>query len=84
MMAFGDYHLQNPPIETHTAYSVAQPLQGRENSVARILQVVRPLFPADDERLNIESSRVLAMFEDDDPLLSARWPMLDQDQWADR
>lgn len=65
VIALGDYNLQRPPVEIATAYSLARPIP---TEVAdRILPVVRRFFPSNDERLDIEVSRALAMLEDDSP-----------------
>jgi putative membrane-bound dehydrogenase-like protein len=76
-LALGDFALQNPPIEAATAYALARPIRGHEAAVAHVLRAVRPLFPAGDERLDAEVSRLLAMLEDDDSdsprKVASRW-----------
>jgi putative membrane-bound dehydrogenase-like protein len=69
MLALGDYQLKNPAVEIHTAYSLQSSLQGEKEKgiVAEILNAIRPLFPSGDTRLDEESSRLLAMLEDDNP-----------------
>jgi putative heme-binding domain-containing protein len=64
--ALGDWRLKDPPAEAFTGYSLQGDLTGRGPLVKRILSEVRPLFPSADERLNEESTRLLAMLEDDD------------------
>jgi len=66
MLALGDYHLKNPKVEAFTGYSLQRSLAGRELLVARVLAVVRRLFPSGNARLDEESARLLAMLEDDD------------------
>jgi putative membrane-bound dehydrogenase-like protein len=72
MLALGDYHLHNPPVEIDTGYSLQNSLAGREELCLRVRRAVRPLFPASDPRLSEEASRLLAMLEDDDLELPAR------------
>jgi putative membrane-bound dehydrogenase-like protein len=67
VLAFGDFRLKDPPIETYSAYSLVESLKGKETTVARILRVVRPVLPSGDPHLDTEAARLLAMFEDDDP-----------------
>lgn len=67
MLALGDYHMKDPPIDAYTGYSLSRSLQGDENLVGRILKAIRPMFPSGQERLDKELSRLLAMLEDDDP-----------------
>jgi putative membrane-bound dehydrogenase-like protein len=67
VMALGDYRSADPPIDAFTGYMVSQSLEGKEKLTETILEVVRPMFPAGDEKLDIELSRLLAILEDDDP-----------------
>jgi putative membrane-bound dehydrogenase-like protein len=77
MLALGDYHLHNPPVEIDTGYSLQDSLKGREELCLRVCKAIRPLFPARDVHLSEEVSRLLAMLEDDDPELpckvAAQW-----------
>jgi putative membrane-bound dehydrogenase-like protein len=77
LLGLGDFHLNDPPVEAHTAYSTPRSLRGREALVRRILAAVRPLFPSGDATLDAEAARLLAVLEDDDPELpakvAARW-----------
>jgi putative membrane-bound dehydrogenase-like protein len=72
MLALGDYHLHNPPLEIETGYSLQNSLSGREELCLRVRKAIRPLFPASDTHLSEETSRLLAMLEDDDPELPVR------------
>jgi len=77
MLALGDYHLHNPPAEVYSGYALQWPLTGKEKLISRIRAAVRPLFPSNDEALDRETSRLLAMLQDDDSDLvrrvAARW-----------
>jgi putative membrane-bound dehydrogenase-like protein len=66
VLALGDFRLKDPPVEVYSAYSLAGSLKGREALVKRILQAARPVFPSGDANLDVESSRLLAILEDDD------------------
>jgi putative membrane-bound dehydrogenase-like protein len=66
MLVLGDYSLHNPPIEVYTAYSLPTPVP-QELPLRPILQEVRRTFPSGDSRLDEETSRLLAMLEDDGP-----------------
>src|ERR1043166_6400819 len=66
ILALGDYNLTNPSVELYTAYEVPVPLGNYPALVARIQRDVRPLFPAQNEAVNLETSRLLAMVEDGD------------------
>jgi putative membrane-bound dehydrogenase-like protein len=72
ILAWGDCHFKNPGIEIHTGYSFQYSPRGKESLIRRILGEVRPLFPSGDERLDTETSRLLAMLEDDDPSVPER------------
>jgi putative heme-binding domain-containing protein len=63
MLAYGDWDLASPPAEVYSAYS----LPVKERLTQTVLAAVRKRFPAGAEPLDIELSRLLAMFEDDDP-----------------
>jgi putative heme-binding domain-containing protein len=77
LLGLGDFHLNDPPAEVYTAYSVQRALHGRESLVRRILAAVRSQFPSGDATLDAEAARLLAVLEDDDPALpakvAARW-----------
>ena len=72
ILAWGDCPFRNPAIEIHTGYSLQYSLRGKQSLIRRVLGEVRPLFPSGDERLDTETSRLLAMLEDDDPTLLER------------
>jgi putative membrane-bound dehydrogenase-like protein len=80
MLALGDYHLHNPPVEVYTAYSLQNSLAGHEALAARVLDSVRPLFPSGHARLDEESARLLAMLEDSAPGTPSRVASL----WTER
>jgi putative heme-binding domain-containing protein len=63
MLAYGDWDLASPPAEVYSAYS----LPVKERLAQTVLAAVRKRFPSGTEPLDIELSRLLAMFEDDDP-----------------
>lgn len=65
VLGLGDTNLEKPPAEVLSNYSVAAP-PGNDLR-ARILTVIRPLFPSGDVRLDEELGRLLAMLEDDAP-----------------
>jgi putative membrane-bound dehydrogenase-like protein len=64
--ALGDSNLESPPVEVQANYSL--PLSPLLDGAlaARILAVVRPLFPSGHGRLDEELGRLLAMLEDSD------------------
>ncbi|MHB8523888.1 MAG: HEAT repeat domain-containing protein [Limisphaerales bacterium] len=66
MLALGDYHLYHPSVEVYTAYELAQPLRDHEALVAEVLRSVRPILPAGENRLDMETARLLAMLSDPD------------------
>lgn len=80
ILGLGDIHLDDPPVEAFTGYSPQLSLEGHEAVVARILQAVRPLFPAGEEPLDLETARLLAILEDADPAVPARVAA----KWTDR
>jgi putative heme-binding domain-containing protein len=63
VLAMGDTDLRERGVDALSNYSVAAPPD--EATRAKILAVVRPMFPAGDELTNLEISRVLAMLQDD-------------------
>jgi putative heme-binding domain-containing protein len=63
MLAYGDWDLASPPAEVYSAYS----LPVKERLTQTVLAAARKRFPSGTERLDIELSRLLAMFEDGDP-----------------
>ncbi|MFN4261020.1 MAG: HEAT repeat domain-containing protein [Gemmataceae bacterium] len=65
-VTLGDYCLRNPPAEVFTGYALQRPLAGKEKWTDAIRIAVRRLFPAPDDRLNLEASRLLAMLQADD------------------
>jgi putative membrane-bound dehydrogenase-like protein len=65
MLAFGDYHLHNPPLEVFTAFSLQGGVKGPASRTNRILNAIRSNFPTGSARLDEEAARVLAMLEDD-------------------
>lgn len=69
-LALGDAAIHKPAVEVHAMYALPRPPAAEVR--ARILGAVRPLFPGPDEILNLESSRLLAMLEDDSILTLAR------------
>ncbi|HEV3263350.1 MAG TPA: HEAT repeat domain-containing protein [Gemmataceae bacterium] len=77
ILGLGDFHWKDPPVEVYTGYELQPSLHGREKTARRVIEAVRPLFPSGDRRLDEESSRLLAMLEDDDAALpgkvAARW-----------
>jgi putative membrane-bound dehydrogenase-like protein len=70
VLGLGDTNLPKPPVEVLSNYSVVAPPD--EALRARILSVVRPLFPSGEETTDLELSRLLAMLEDDAPETVAR------------
>ncbi len=64
MLVFGDYHLQDPPAEVYTAYSLQGSLKGYEEECASIAKAVRAFFPSGDAKVDAEAGRLLAMLED--------------------
>src|SRR5262249_32971465 len=66
ILAWGDCHFKNPAVEVHTGYSLQQSLAGKEAFVVQVLKEVRQIFPSGEGRLDTETSRLLAMLEDDD------------------
>ncbi len=66
-LALGDWHLIDPPVEVHTAYSVQPSLTDEAALVERIRPWIRPLVAAKSPRLREEAVRLLAILEDDDP-----------------
>jgi putative heme-binding domain-containing protein len=67
MLSLGDFQLKEPAGEVYSAYSLQGSLKDRDAVIQRILKTVRSVFPAGVEDLDLESSRLLAMLEDDDP-----------------
>lgn len=65
VLALGDTDLRERGMDALSNYSVAAPPD--EATRAKILAVVRPLFPSGDERTDLELSRLLAMVQDDAP-----------------
>ena len=65
VLAMGDTDLRDLGRDAITNYTVAAPPD--DAARARILAVVRPMFPSGDERTDLEISRVLAMIQDDAP-----------------
>ncbi|MDR3637734.1 MAG: hypothetical protein P4L84_28260 [Isosphaeraceae bacterium] len=72
VLALGDWHLIDPPVEVYTAYSVQPALASDAPWADPIRQAVRPLIASNDPRLQDEAARLLAIFEDDDPELLKR------------
>jgi putative heme-binding domain-containing protein len=72
MLAWGDCPFQKPPTEVYTGYSLAGSPERDDSLVTDVRRVARRLFPTSDEVLDRETSRLLAMLEDDDPDLPAR------------
>jgi putative membrane-bound dehydrogenase-like protein len=64
ILALGDWNLRKPSVEVYTAYELARPPDEHASLVRRILSVVRPFFPSGDETLDLETSRLLAMLQD--------------------
>ncbi len=71
-LALGDWRWNEPSVEVYTAYELASSLKGKEETRARVLKAVQPLFPAEESRLNEELARLLAMLEDNDPALPGK------------
>ncbi len=69
-LALGDADLLHPPVEVQSMYCL--PKAPAPDVRAKILAAVRPLFPSGEEHLDLESSRLLAMLEDDSILTMAR------------
>jgi putative membrane-bound dehydrogenase-like protein len=69
MIALGDYRLHDASAEIYTGYSLARASQADPILVKQIRDAVRPLFPSADKHLNEESTRLLAMLEDEDTSL---------------
>jgi putative membrane-bound dehydrogenase-like protein len=69
ILALGDYRLRNPSVEVFTGYQPAYPIDTRDPVALKIRKAVTPLFPSSDAELDLESSRLLAMLEADDPAL---------------
>jgi putative membrane-bound dehydrogenase-like protein len=67
IVALGDYHLHNPSVEVFTGYEPGLPLPHNPDLLRRIAAAVRPLLDSGDFLVQAESSRLLAMIEDNDP-----------------
>jgi putative membrane-bound dehydrogenase-like protein len=69
-LALGDCDIHRPPVEVQSMYCM--PKAPAADVRAKILAFARPLFPSGDARLDLETSRLLAMLEDDDLRALAR------------
>jgi putative membrane-bound dehydrogenase-like protein len=67
MLTLGDFRLREPPAEVYTAYSLQGSLDGRDTFRKDVRSAARTWFPCKDAQINAETSRLLAMLEDDDP-----------------
>jgi putative heme-binding domain-containing protein len=65
VLMMGDTDLRDVGRDALCNYTLAAPPD--DATRAKILAVVRPLFPAGDERTDLEISRLLAMLQDDSP-----------------
>jgi putative membrane-bound dehydrogenase-like protein len=64
VLALGDWNLRQPSVEVYTAYELPSALDGQAALVRRVASAVRSFFPSGDETLDIETSRLLAMLQD--------------------
>lgn len=71
-VAMGDWNLASPPVELLSAYSLNPRLPAERayfRLVARAaLRRLLEQFPSADDRLNVETARLLAMLESDEPV----------------
>lgn len=72
MMAFGDYHLEQPPLELYTAYYAALPLTEHKPLLARLQSSLAKVIPSGDATVDTEAARLLAVLESSDPSVPAK------------
>ncbi len=67
LLALGDWRLRQPSVEVYTAYESALPWAGAPPAKERLLRALRRGFPTGEEKLDIETSRMLAVLQDPAP-----------------
>jgi len=72
MMALGDYHLEQPPLELYTAYDAALPLNFQETLFARLQTSLAKMIPSGDATVDAEAARLLAVLQSSDPSVPAK------------
>jgi putative membrane-bound dehydrogenase-like protein len=65
ILALGDWHLNNPAVEVHTAYELPTP-PGPQFDVPALRRVARTGLGSGNALLDMEAARLLAMLEDDE------------------
>jgi putative membrane-bound dehydrogenase-like protein len=70
---FGDWNLHNPSVEVYTAYEPAFPMTGHDALVARTRAAVRRLIATSGPTVDFEAARLLAMLQDNEPSLPAKF-----------
>jgi len=72
MMALGDYHLEQPPLELYTAYDAALPPTEHQPLLARLQTSLAKVIPSGDATVDTEAARLLAVLQASDPSVPAR------------
>ena len=65
VVALGDWDLDHAEADAFVPYTLARPIDFANPQVAAILEQARRLFPSGSDRIDFESSRLLAMLGDD-------------------
>jgi len=70
ILGLGDWRLNDPGVEAFTGYEPA--VQPPPDLLARIRRAAEPLLPSGDSSLDTETSRLLAMVEDENSAVAAK------------
>ncbi len=66
MMALGDYHLKEPPLELYTGYSTPLPLEAERALETRLQTALARILPSGNTTLDAEAARLLAVIQSSD------------------
>lgn len=72
MMALGDYHLKEPPLELYTGYSTPLSLEAERGLETRLQTALARIIPSGNSTLDAEAARLLAVIQSTNATVPAK------------